>query len=100
MKDKDIHVGDVLRIRQWDDMEAEFGTFLGERILTPNYNFLSKMAYLCGKLFTVSGVYNDVCYQSEENVEGSWKITAEMLEPANLYEEELLPNVDLTDFLV
>lgn len=106
MRDEDIHVGDVLRIRQWDDMAAEFGTFartgIKLRILTPNYNFLRKMDYLCGQLFTVSGTCDNACYQSEENVEGRWKITAEMLDPAYIHEEvpeEPLPDIDLTDFL-
>lgn len=26
MRDEDIHIGDVLRVRQWEDMAAEYGT--------------------------------------------------------------------------
>lgn len=108
MRDKDIHIGDVLRIRQWDDMAREFGTFLCqgfEAIHTRGWTFIDRMFPLCGKTFTVRRAMSTVatlCYRSEENAEGGYMITAEMLEPAYIHEEvpeEPMPNVDLTDYL-
>lgn len=97
MKDEDIHIGDVLRIRQWDDMVDEFG-------LKPSGDigcggvFVKNMKCLCGKQFTVSSVeYGN--YRSDERVERiigqcrkMWRITADMLEPL---EEDFLE--DTTD---
>lgn len=48
-------VGDVLRVRQWDDMANEFG------YTNPCHDeikcldiFVEEMKYLCGKTFTVA----------------------------------------------
>lgn len=96
MKDEDIHIGDVLRIRQWDDMVDEFGLNSYGYIECRGV-FVAHMKYLCGKQFTVSSVeYGD--YHSDERVELNsqgrmmWRITADMLEPI---EEDFLE--DITD---
>lgn len=104
MRDEDIHIGDVLRIRQWSDMAGEYGTtHLDEDYyycmiqVNPRIKFWRKMKYICGKTFTVSEiadlqVESDVVkrYFSEEGVEDTdfrtnyckpWIICAEMLEP-------------------
>ena len=58
MRDEDIHIGDVLRIRQWDDMAKEFG--VNDYGSIPcRCAFTEDMCYLCGEKFTVSGFYND-----------------------------------------
>lgn len=98
MRDEDIHIGDVLRIRQWDDMVDEFGVDSYGNIPC-NRMFVKNMKSLCGKQFTVSET-DKVCgyYKSEEGVECDdishmmWKITADMLEPL---EEDFLE--DITD---
>lgn len=99
MKDEDIHIGDVLRVRQWGDMVSEYGMRGDEDYyycaikLNNDVKFLKKMAHLCGQVFTVSEDYdyefNDTkikFYRSKEGVEkikafGLWLICAEMLEP-------------------
>lgn len=104
MRDEDIHIGDVLRIRQWSDMVGEYGTTdLDEDYyycmiqVSPRIRFWRKMRYICGKTFTVSEieeiqVESDKVkvYFSEEGVEETdftinncypWYICAEMLEP-------------------
>ncbi len=96
MKFKDIHIGDVLQIRSWEDMAKEFGVCRGSGRVTyiatksPDISFLSYMRYLCGKTFTVSAIdeENELlssvegCERSSypENSWGKdWKITAPML---------------------
>lgn len=98
MRDEDIHIGDVLRIRQWDDMANEFG--INERgSIDCRCGFTTAMIHMCGKQFTVSNIYEDygeTIYNSEECVEydldgivfvedDTWDISADMLE---LYVEE------------
>ena len=47
MKDEDIHIGDVLRIRQWDDMVDEFGVKPSGDIGCSGV-FVKNMKCLCG----------------------------------------------------
>lgn len=106
MRDEDIKVGDVLRIRQWDDMAAEFGTesYLDmTRIKTSRIRFTERMKYMCGATFTISRrAYDErgwFYYRSAEGIEDIMKavfvITSEMLEPfSNDKEEEFSPLPD------
>ena len=78
-------VGDELRIREWNDMAAEFGLdeFGGVDCI---YGFTEDMKRLCGMDFTVSKIDsfegNDE-YFSEEGIEMEyyWSISSDMLEP-------------------
>lgn len=95
MKDREIHIGDRLRIREWDDMAAEFETdddgdlevydAHGNRVC-----FTRDMQYLCGQTFTVSEITEDILerrsYISEEPDPTDWMIIAQMLEPAGDHE--------------
>lgn len=98
MRDENIHIGDVLRIRQWDDMADEFGVDSYGDIPCSSV-FTKHMKSLCGKQFTVFSVNKELgIYCSDERVEWDgryhvmWKITADMLEPL---EEDFLE--DITD---
>lgn len=77
---REFKVGDVCRIRQWDDMKEEFGVNVFGQIPCRR-TFIDAMAYLCGALFTVKYVDKDLC-KSEEGVERSFFISADMLEYA------------------
>lgn len=104
MRDNDIHIGDVVRVRRWKDMVREYGTtdcdedyYYCMIQVNPRIKFWRKMKYICGKTFTVSEIVDmqvesDVVkrYFSEEGVEDTdfatnrlqpWVICAEMLEP-------------------
>ena len=94
MEEKDIHIGDVLKIRSWEDMCMEFDVDEDEEILYDGVWFLKDMRDLCGKIFTVSNAEgDDECgydYQSVQGVEHldkykTWSIRAWMLEP---YEDD------------
>lgn len=76
-------VGDELRIREWDDMEAEFGLKHNGSI-NCQYVFATSMKPMCGKNFTVKKII-DGDFRSVEEVEildGFWySISEDMLEP-------------------
>lgn len=106
MRNEDINDGDILRVRGWDDMAAEFGTenfFDTTRIKTPRVRFCERMKYMCGAVFTVSRKAYDergwFYYCSAEGIEKAGKvisiITSEMLEPlSNDKKEEFSPLPD------
>lgn len=78
-------IGDELRIREWEDMVAEFG--LDEfGSIDCKYSFPEDMKYLCGMDFTISEIsplQGDDEYSSEEGIEMEygWSISSDMLEP-------------------
>ncbi len=86
-------IGDELRIRVWDDMEAEFGAGLSGSIRT-KFNFTPSMRCLCGCDFTVSDIVSGDIHDKYFSVErteyknsdeitsqGFWYISYDMLEP-------------------
>ena len=86
---REFQVGDICYIREWEDMEAEFG--VSERgSIDTEVAFLNGMRCLCGSLFTVSSVEKHIGYtryRSYEKVEEynhyrglSYIITGDMLE--------------------
>lgn len=95
MLDSEIHIGDVLRIRSFEDMKSEFGADKDGNIFGTNVYFLAGMSNLCGKEFTVSGVVEErygYRYQSLQGVEDRgatkpWIIQSWMLEPYTDTEE-------------
>lgn len=94
MEEKDIHIGDVLKIRSWEDMKSEYGVDeFGVIVSDKRVCFHEEMQHLCGRIFTVQDVEQrigkETKYYSVEGVEldnyGGWYITAWMLEP---YEDD------------
>lgn len=117
MRDGDIHIGGVYRIRDWDDMAAEFGLIAGgiyDESIDCKFKFTAGMKPLCGQKFTVKEIsyeWSDMYVKSEEGVEKkmlpswrsifSWKISPDMLEP--WIEEEVVegvPEDSLFDFIM
>lgn len=90
IKDGEISIGDKLRVRQWDDMVSEYGYLFEDVIMTP-YLFTRNMEYLCGKEFEVAGIAITTglpChYVSDNEIEGHYIISAEILEPAITIDE-------------
>lgn len=95
---REFNIGDVCRIRQWDDMATEYGVAPWGSIKCRE-SFIPSMRYLCGKPFTVKLKPNGI-YYSEEGTEGNWNISGDMLE---LVHEEIPidfnPLVDLLTFI-
>lgn len=82
MRIEDVVVGKTYRIRQWDDMENEFGLTAMGNIDCPPYCFVVEMNHLCGKRCLVKDkaegkIYIDIegCPKSSE-----WNYTANMIE--------------------
>lgn len=92
MNIKDIHIGDMVRFRQWDDMESEFGLDRWGDIAC-EFTFSDVMISLCGKSFYVTKI-DDCGYiylQDEQGCDdvSRWNISADMLEPP--FDGELKP---------
>ena len=73
-------VGDVLRVRDFEDMASEFGETNGEIIHSPN--FARGMRPLCGQLFTVRSIRGDSIFAQEPQFK-SWSWAEWMLEFAD-----------------
>lgn len=90
----DFHVGDVVRIRDWDDMVAEFGIDRDGDIPC-RAHFVRGMRRLCGNVFTITDI-------SGCDVEGLTKtllrITTDMIELVQESEEVVLQE-DITEMI-
>ena len=97
-----FQIGDVCRIREWDDMEREFGLTGTGSINCPVLRFIRDMRYLCGKTFIIDKIlrYGDGTsyYSSTENIEGTYYITDYMLEYVE-YSDERNPEYLETDLI-
>ena len=97
MRDEDIHIGDTLRIRSYEDMKSEFGVDEDGDICGVGAYFLTIMSNLCGKEFTVSDIVKTdygYTYLSLQEVEcragmPPWTIKSWMLEPCDDVEWEV-----------
>ena len=85
MNIEDIHIGDKVKIRQWDDMKAEFG--VEKDYILCSFGFLEFMRPLCGMDFEVERISGDfVCLIDESGLSPSKvlekpvSISADMLE--------------------
>ena len=85
MRDEDIKEGDILQIRQWDDMANEFGVLNSWIPMThKGTNFTNPMKSLCGRVLTVLTKRElsneEFRYEFVEGTDG-WFICSDMLEP-------------------
>ena len=60
---EDFYVGQRVRIRDWDDMKAEYGVSCSGDINTPWFYFVPEMEPLCGATATV----NDIIELGDDN---------------------------------
>ena len=84
MRLEDIHIGDLLRVRDWADMQCEFG--LVTDVVDCHFGFTSEMQYLCGWVFDVKGIEQERIVPSDMNMlrkfdGGYWYLSADMLAP-------------------
>lgn len=102
MRESKIQVGDRLRVREWDDMAAEFGvrdsrSVTNGYVIPCEFAFTEKMKYMCGRPFTVADLRGNR-FISKEKIElesgryGGWNISADMLEP--IEEETVMEAAD------
>lgn len=105
-------VGDRVKIREWDDMEAEYKRDFPTQdwIGTPYIAFVSEMKPLCGKEFTV-GAVETVNAVDKEGREGTvtsihpleditaFIITQFMIEPLEELSEDEYETSEVDNFL-
>lgn len=76
-----FNVGDNVRVREWDDMEKEFGLDQFGNIKTP-VRFVSTMRKYCGKVFTVKIATDDIYNLEDCKTLGVfWNFYDKTLEP-------------------
>lgn len=60
MKDSEICIGDVLRVREWDDLIREFG-ITEKGYVQSSYGFNESIKYLCGRQVEIKGEHDGIC---------------------------------------
>ena len=95
MRKEDVKVGEIYRIREWDDMKEEFGT-AEDGLIRTRPSFVRHMKHLCGAEARVIYARKDGMVKLEflnaENLGDTvWAYSADMLEPL---EDEPLIDVD------
>ena len=88
MREEDIHVGDTVRIRQWNDMQQEYGHPDSDgNIEVGPYGcyFVHAMRPHCGRIVTIKSIDTDRSGLREQYTFdqycGDWTYTCNMLEP-------------------
>lgn len=78
-----FQVGDKVKVREWDDMAAEFGVDEDGDIKCPRY-FTTGMRPLCGRVATISRVMETGSFHldSDDDNDWCWGFTADMVVPA------------------
>lgn len=86
---EDIHVGDRVRIREWDDMAAEYIVKAEDKIIVPPSGicFVLDMKKYCGKEATIAkiitsltGKYARIWFENYDCDWDRWTFTNEMIE--------------------
>lgn len=96
MSKRKFNIGDVCRIREWDDMAEEFGVDEeDDDVIECEYKFIADMRYLCGERFTIKR-RDYTRFYSEEGLEGDYSISADMLELIEA--ESTAPPITTKDF--
>lgn len=85
-------VGDVVRIRSWEDMEAEFGVDEDGNIPC-KYNFTEFMRNMCGNEFMITGIEEQRLLGYPM---GMISVSIDMVEPVP---EDEIDGAELDDFL-
>lgn len=96
MKAKDLVIGKRYRIRQWEDMEKEFGTYSNGDL---NNGFSKGMRPLCGKTAALNNVIGEYvrlfCWIDCDGLDTEWNFNADMLEEI---EAETVTDSDEPDY--
>lgn len=89
MRSEDIHIGDILLVRQWDDMVHEFGTD-ADGCINTRYGFRPDIKDLCGKQFRVTEILDGVFGKLYEGI----ILDVSKTEPKHFAPDELEPLSD------
>ena len=89
----EFHVGDVIRIRQWDDMKAEYGLDHRGDIRCPGC-FVKAMKEFCGREVTITNIYPSGTVILSDRL-GGYTYNISMLEPIEDLSPETIPDFDI-----
>lgn len=100
MCDDEIHVGDVVKVRSWDDMAREFVVdSCGDIDFGPaKPEFVRNMRELCGREVTITNmctVNGIAIFSVNSGRHETWNFVSEMFEPAADYYEIIKSGFDL-----
>lgn len=90
-------IGDIVVIRDWDDMAREYG-LKSKFVIGCSRGFTDSMRYLCGKEFTIKSIdkyYGNVEFEEDS----SWHYHIDMIRPVK-YKDLDIPSTDLLDSLI
>ena len=77
-------VGDIVRIRSWDDMKAEFGEGPTHDCVAAPFSFIRGMRKYCGREICIDRLEKDDVYSTVEvfshDLPGVWHWSEEMFE--------------------
>lgn len=87
-----FHIGDVVRIREWDDMVEEFDTETdddGNEYIACTFSFVSEMRKYCGQEYTIESIMGQEVFfvnheellQRDDIGGWTWNISVDMIEP-------------------
>lgn len=104
----DVHSGDILTVRQWDDMASEFGVNLNGDIMTSPFLFTRSMKQFCGTticvkdissegLITAFKAYDDDRVKLRDEYYFRWQLCPEMFEDTSSYDP--ISTEELTKYL-
>ena len=79
-------VGDLVRVREWDDMKEEFGS-CGDLRIYCNCSFWDMMKSTCGDVCTIEDLTDSGNYMLSGEKESGWIYSDDMLYPAITYRE-------------
>lgn len=93
-----FHIGDLVRIRQWDDMVSQYGTS-DYGIPTPGASFVHQMKNLCGREFIIDNFIEQCGRIFVKGHNFFWNITEYMIEPADEFEDGVYDSEEINTFL-
>lgn len=93
-RNKDFHVGDVVRIRDYEDMKSEFGTIGISDDIDCASRFIEQMKYLCGSTFCITNIFDGIV----EGHKTTWTISTDMIELVQS-DSEMIQSEELSNYL-
>lgn len=79
---REFQRGDIVRIRDWADMEREFGIYDGS--IECRFSFTPEMKELCGEQFVISDIGDGRVYGHDFD----YSISTDMIEEVRLYHND------------
>lgn len=76
---RDFKIGDIVKIKEWDEMVREFKSMEKTRIDCGDIYFIKEMEYLCGRTITITDDNFDGTFIEAVDRKDTWTITPDMV---------------------